>query len=75
MRPFVEGAYADAAGGRSASMEVKAVTGDIVSLEYRSAWLPFPHAELPAVQALSHGLRERFLTEASALHVELEGLV
>jgi hypothetical protein len=65
-------AHSDEASGRSASMTTKATSGDIVTIEYRSAWLAFRVENLPAVLALFHEQRERFRTDAAAIHVELE---
>jgi hypothetical protein len=65
-------AHSDKASGRSASMTITATTGDIISIQYRSGWLAFPVADLSACQALFFDQRERFLTDAARIHVELE---
>jgi hypothetical protein len=65
-------AHSEKASGRKASIRTTGTSGDIVSMEYRSGWLAFDVANLHAVQALCHDQRERFLTEAAAIHVELE---
>jgi hypothetical protein len=65
-------AHSEKASGREASLRTRGTSGDIVSMEYRYAWLGFDVAHLHAVQALCHEQRERFLTKATAIHVELE---
>jgi hypothetical protein len=65
-------AHSDEASGRSASMQTTSTKGDIVSMEYRTAWLAFLVEDLPAVQALCYDQRERFLTDAAAIHVDLQ---
>jgi len=44
----------------------------IPTISYGSAWWAFPVQELHAVQALCYDQKERFLTDAAAIHVELE---
>lgn len=53
-------------------MTTKATSGEIVTIDYGSKWLAFLVEELHAVQALCHDQRQRFLTDAAAIHVELE---
>ena len=65
-------AHSDEASGRSASMKTRATSGDVVTISYGSAWWVFPVEDLAAVQALCHDHRQRFLTDASAIHVDLE---
>jgi hypothetical protein len=65
-------AHSDAASGRSAWMTTRATSGDAVTIDYGSGWLAFRVENLPAVQALCADQRERFLTDAAAIHVELE---
>jgi hypothetical protein len=60
------------AGGRTASMKTVATSEGIATISYGSAWWAFPVEDLHAVQALCHDQRERFLTDAAAIHVELE---
>jgi hypothetical protein len=66
-------AHSEELSRRRAWMTMKATSGDVVTIEYHSSWLSFPVGEIHAVQALCHDQRERFLTDAAAIHVELEG--
>jgi hypothetical protein len=52
-------------------MTTRGTKGDIVTIGYHMGWLAFSVEYLPAVQALCHDQRERFLTDAAAIHVEL----
>jgi len=65
-------AHSDEASGRSASMKTQATSEGVATISYGSAWWVFPVEDLPAVQALCHDQRERFLTAAAAIHVDLE---
>jgi hypothetical protein len=53
-------------------MTTGTTAGDVVTIDYRAGWLAFNVAHLPAVQALCFDQKERFMTDASAIHVELE---
>ncbi len=53
-------------------MTTRTTAGDVVTIDYRAGWLAFNVAHLPAVQALCFDQKERFMTDASAIHVELE---
>jgi hypothetical protein len=64
-------AHSDA-GARTASMKTVKTSKGIATISYGSAWWAFPDADLHAVQALCHDQRKRFLTEAAAIHVDLE---
>jgi hypothetical protein len=65
-------AHSDKANGRTASMKTVATSKGIATISYGSAWWAFPVEDLPAVQALCHEQRQRFLTDAAAIHVQLE---
>jgi hypothetical protein len=65
-------AHLDKASGRSASMKTVKTSRGIATISYGSAWWAFPVQELHAVQALCYDQKERFLTDAAAIHVELE---
>jgi hypothetical protein len=65
-------AHSDA-GSRTASMKTVATSEGIETISYGSAWWAFRVEDLPAVQVLCHDQRQRFLTDAAAIHVELEG--
>jgi urocanate hydratase len=65
-------AHSDESSGRSASMKTVVTSGGISTISYGSAWWAFPVEDLPAVQALCHDQRQRFLADASTIHVELE---
>jgi hypothetical protein len=65
-------AHSDQASGRSASMKTVVTSGGIATISYSSAWWAFPVEDLAAVQALCHDQRQRFLTDAADIHVELE---
>jgi hypothetical protein len=52
---------------------MKTVTSeDIATISYGSSWWAFPVEELHAVQVLCYDQKERFLTDAAAIHLELE---
>jgi hypothetical protein len=53
-------------------MKTKTTSGDVDTIAYGSVWWAFPVEDLHAVQALCYDQRRRFLTEASAIHVDLE---
>jgi hypothetical protein len=59
-------------GARTASMKTVTTSKGVATLSYGSSWWAFRVEDLPAVQALCHDQRQRFLTDASAIHVELE---
>jgi hypothetical protein len=65
-------AHSDEASSRRASMKTVATCAGIATISYGSAWWAFPVEDLPAVQALCHDQRQRFLTDAASIHVELE---
>jgi hypothetical protein len=65
-------AHSDRVSGRSAWMKTVRTSGDVATISYGSSWWPLPASEVPAVQALCHDQRERFLTDAAAIQVELE---
>ena len=65
-------AHSDAASGRSASMKTVVTSEGISTISYGSARWAFPIEDLHAVQALCNDQRQRFLTDAAAIHVELE---
>jgi hypothetical protein len=65
-------AHSDKASGRSASMKTLKTSHGIATLSYGSAWWAFPVQELQAVQALCYDQKERFLTDAADIHVDLE---
>jgi urocanate hydratase len=65
-------AHSDKASGRSASMKTQATSEGIATISYGSAWWAFPVEDLPAVETLCHDQRQRFLTDATRIHVELE---
>jgi hypothetical protein len=65
-------AQSDKTSGRRATVATQSEDGDVVRIGYQTAWLAFDPANLPAVQALCHDQRERFLTEAAAIDVKLE---
>jgi hypothetical protein len=48
-------------------MTTRGTKGDIVTIGYHMGWLAFSVEYLPAVQALCHDQRERFLTDAAAI--------
>jgi hypothetical protein len=62
-------AHSDEASGRSASMKTVV---EIATISYGSSWWAFPVEELHAVQVLWYDQKERFLTDAAAIHLELE---
>ena len=64
-------AHSDKASGRSASMKTVTTSAGIETISYGSSWWAFPIEDLPAVQALCHDQRQRFLTDAAAIHVQL----
>jgi hypothetical protein len=53
-------------------MKTVKTSDDIATINYGSGWWPLPGSELPAIQALCHDQRERFLTDAAEIQVELE---
>jgi hypothetical protein len=65
-------AHSDKASGRSAWMKTVRTSGDVATISYGAQWWPLPANDLHAVQALCHDQRERFLTDAAAIQVELE---
>jgi hypothetical protein len=64
--------YAHSESGRTASMKTVVTSEGIVTTIYGSAWWPFHAEDLPAVQALCHDQRQRFLKDAAAIHDDLE---
>jgi hypothetical protein len=56
----------------AASMKTVVTSGDIATISFGSTWWAFPVQELHAVQALCYDQRGRFLTDAAAIHVEIE---
>ena len=60
------------AGARTASMKTVATSKGIATISYGSAWWAFPDQDLHAVQALCYDQRQRFLTDAADIHVQLE---
>jgi hypothetical protein len=65
-------AHTDRASGRSASMKISGVDGDVVSLEWREEWMPFPREAIPSVVALFERHRDLCRTEAGRLQVRLD---
>jgi hypothetical protein len=53
-------------------MKTVATSKGIETISYGSAWWAFPVGDLHAVQALCHDQKQRFLTDAATIHVELE---
>jgi hypothetical protein len=52
-------------------MRTVATTAGIETISYGSNWWAFPVDDLPVVQALCYDQRQRFLTDAAAIHVQL----
>jgi len=65
-------AHSDKESGRSASMKTVATNAGIETISYGSSWWAFPVEDLHAVQALCYDQRQRFLTDAAAIHVQLK---
>ena len=65
-------AHSDKASGRTASMKTVVTSPGVKTISYGSSWWAFPVEDLHAVQALFHDQRQRFLADATAIHVELE---
>jgi hypothetical protein len=53
-------------------MKTVATSAGVETISYGSSWWAFPDEDLPAVQALCYDQRQRFLTDAAAIHVEIE---
>jgi hypothetical protein len=58
--------------GRTASIRATGDSGDVVHLEYREEWMPFPVEDIPAVISFFVRQQNRFLMDASAIYVDLE---
>jgi hypothetical protein len=65
-------AHSDKESGRRASMKTVATSAGIETISSGSSWWAFRVENLHAVQALCHYQRQRFLTDAEAIHVDLE---
>jgi hypothetical protein len=55
-------------------IEVTNVEGDIVGLQFREQWLPFPRELLPTLIQYVDDLRDTFLTQAAAIEFHLRSL-
>jgi hypothetical protein len=65
-------AHSDKESGRRASTKTVVTSGDIATISRGSSWWAFRVEDLHAVQALFHDQRQRFLTDAADIHVQLE---
>ena len=53
---------------------VVAREGEIVLVQFREQWQPLPRDRLPSLIQHFESQRDRFCTEAAAIHVQLHGL-
>jgi hypothetical protein len=53
-------------------MKTVATSEGIETISYGSAWLAFPVEDLHVVQALFYDQRQRFLSDAASIDVQLE---
>ena len=53
-------------------MKARSTSGDLLAIEYRSDWFPFPVGDHNAMVELFANQRECFLAEAADTHVALE---
>jgi hypothetical protein len=67
-------AHTDEASGRKVSLKLATREGDVVTVEWREEWLPFPREDLAGYIAHFERLRDRYRTEAASIHVQLHGL-
>ena len=64
-------AHTDKASGRTVSVQMS-VDGDIVNLEWREGWLPFPRQVIPAMLEYFEERRDQFRIDAAHIQVELD---
>jgi hypothetical protein len=65
-------AHTDKASGRTASIEITGVSGEVTSAAWREEWMPFPREMIDACLGLFERQRRKFQIGAAAIQLELD---